>query len=81
MIDKNGYDKVIASTNAFGKDVIPRVGGLCDSQPITDVIGILDSGKEFVRPIYAGNAVCTLTSSDKIKLLTIRSTNFEKVAP
>ena len=38
IIQKNGYDKVIASTSAFGKDVIPRLGGLLDSQPITDVI-------------------------------------------
>ena len=59
--------------------MIPRLGGLIDSQPITDVIQVLDSGKKFVRPIYAGNAVSTVTSSDKIKLFTIRATNFEKV--
>ena len=79
IIQKNGYDKVIASTSAFGKDVIPRLGGLLDSQPITDVIQVLDNGNKFVRPIYAGNATCTVSSSDKIKLFTVRSTNFEKV--
>lgn len=79
VIQKGGYDKVIGSTSAFGKDVIPRLGGLLDSQPITDVIQVLDNGSKFVRPIYAGNAVSTVTSIDKIKLLTIRATNFEKV--
>ena len=38
VVIKGGYDKVIASTSAFGKDIIPRLGGLLDSQPITDVI-------------------------------------------
>ena len=38
IVQKGGYDKVIGSTSAFGKDVIPRLGGLIDSQPITDVI-------------------------------------------
>ena len=79
VVQKGGYDKIIGSTSAFGKDVIPRLGGLLDSQPITDVIQVLENGKKFVRPIYAGNAVSTVSSSDKIKLFTIRATNFEKV--
>ena len=41
VVSKGGYDKVIATTSAFGKDVIPRLGGLLDVQPITDVIGII----------------------------------------
>lgn len=41
VIEKGGYDKVIASTSAFGKDIIPRLGGLLDAQPITDVIQIV----------------------------------------
>lgn len=79
VIQKGGYDKVIAAASAFGKDVIPRVGGLIDAQPITDVIQVIDGGAKFVRPVYAGNAVSTVTSSDKVKLVTIRTTNFEKV--
>ena len=47
-------------------------------QAITDVIGIQD-GPKFVRPIYAGNALCTVTSSDLIKLITVRATNFAKL--
>ena len=40
LIEKNGYDKVVASTSAFGKDLVPRVGAMLDVQPITDVINI-----------------------------------------
>ena len=59
--------------------MIPRVGGLTDSQPITDVIQIL-SNEQFVRPIYAGNAICTVSSTDALKLLTVRCTSFDKAA-
>ena len=79
MIEANGYTNVISASSSFGKDVMPRIGGLMDLQAITDVIGIED-GPKFVRPIYAGNALCTVSSSDPIKLLTVRGTNFEKVA-
>lgn len=80
LIEKNGYDKVVALSSSFGKDVIPRIGGLMDLQAITDIIEIKDGGSKFVRPIYAGNALCTVSSIDKIKLMTIRGTNFDKVA-
>ena len=79
MIEANGYTNVIAASSSFGKDVIPRIGGLMDLQAITDVVGIKD-GSKFVRPIYAGNALCTVSTTDPIKLLTVRGTNFEKVA-
>lgn len=81
LVEKNGYTSVIAATTAFGKDVIPRLGGLLDVQPITDVIEIIDSGAKFKRPVYAGNAIATVSTSDSIKLLTIRPTNFEKTEP
>ena len=38
LVSKNGYDKVVGGATAFGKDIIPRIGGLLDAQPITDVI-------------------------------------------
>lgn len=79
LIEKAGHDKVIAASSSFGKDVIPRIGGLMDLQAITDIIEISEDGLQYVRPIYAGNALCTVTSADKIKLFTIRGTNFEKV--
>ena len=78
LVEKGGYTQVVASSTGFGKDVIPRLGGLMDLQAITDVVKILDGGK-FVRPIYAGNAMCTVSTSDAIKLLTVRGANFEKV--
>jgi electron transfer flavoprotein alpha subunit len=78
LVNKNGYTQVVAATSGFGKDVIPRMGGLLDLQAITDVIEIQDGGARFVRPIYAGNALCTVSTTDNIKLLTVRNTNFEK---
>ena len=45
VVLKGGYDKVISSTSAFGKDVIPRLGGLLDTQPITDVVQVLVSNQ------------------------------------
>lgn len=65
----------------FGKDVIPRVGGLIDAQPISDVIEILDGGAKFKRPVYAGNAIATVSTSDATKLVSVRTTNFEKAEP
>ena len=59
--------------------MIPRLGGLIDVQPITDVIEIVDGGAKFKRPIYAGNAVATVSSTDKVKLLTVRTTNFDRM--
>jgi electron transfer flavoprotein alpha subunit len=79
LVAARGYTNVLAAATMFGKDVIPRVGGLIDSQPIGDVIEIEDGGSKFKRPIYAGNAIATVTSSDATKLLTVRPTNFEKV--
>ena len=55
------------------------MGGLLDVQPITDVINVIDNGEKFQRPVYAGNAIATVSTSDSIKLLTIRATNFEKI--
>ena len=79
MVDKHGYDKVVAASSGFGKDVIPRLGGLLDVQPITDVIEVVEGGARFKRPIYAGNAIATVSTTDKVKLLTVRSTNFERL--
>jgi electron transfer flavoprotein alpha subunit len=72
---------VIAASSSFGKDTAPRIGGLLDLQAITDIVQILEDGAKFVRPIYAGNALCTVSTRDAIRILTIRGTNFEAVKP
>ncbi|KPM35566.1 putative electron transfer flavoprotein subunit alpha, mitochondrial [Neonectria ditissima] len=74
-IKKGGYTHVIVGHTAFGKNLLPRVAALLDSQQISDITGI-ESENTFVRPIYAGNAIATVESSDAIKLVTIRGTAF-----
>ncbi|KAI1369630.1 electron transfer flavoprotein domain-containing protein [Xylaria arbuscula] len=74
-IKKGGYTHVIAGHTAFGKSLMPRVAALLDSQQISDITAI-ESENTFVRPIYAGNAIATVESSDSIKVITIRGTAF-----
>ncbi|KAK4215690.1 hypothetical protein QBC37DRAFT_418756 [Rhypophila decipiens] len=74
-IKNGGYTHVIAGHTAFGKSLLPRVAALLDSQQISDITAIEDE-KTFVRPIYAGNAIATVESSDAIKIITIRGTAF-----
>ena len=81
MIQSGSYTNVIAASSSFGKDAAPRIGGLLDLQAITDIVQILEDGAKFVRPIYAGNALCTVSTRDPIRILTIRGTNFDAVKP
>lgn len=79
-IKKGKYTHVIADHTAFGKSLLPRVAALLDSQQISDVTSIQDE-RTFVRPIYAGNAIATVESSDSVKVFTIRGTAFAPAAP
>ncbi|KAI1306841.1 electron transfer flavoprotein domain-containing protein [Xylaria venustula] len=74
-IKKGGYTHVIAGHTAFGKNLMPRVAALLDSQQISDITAI-ENENTFVRPIYAGNAIATVESSDSVKIITIRGTAF-----
>ncbi|MDD3371333.1 MAG: FAD-binding protein [Alphaproteobacteria bacterium] len=73
------YSHVFAPATSFGKNVLPRAAGLCDVAQISDIIGV-ESEDTFVRPIYAGNAIATVKSTDKIKFVTVRGTAFDKAA-
>jgi electron transfer flavoprotein alpha subunit len=74
-----GYTHILTAATATGKNVLPRAAALLDAQPISDVSAIVDAAT-FVRPIYAGNALATVRSSDPIKLVSIRASNFDPVA-
>ena len=67
---------ILSSAGTFGKNIMPRVAALKDSQQISDVCEIIDQDT-FVRPIYAGNALATIKSLDKVKFLTVRATAFQ----
>ncbi len=73
------YSHILFTNNAVGKNIAPRLAGLLDSMIIPDIIEVLNDNT-FKRPIYAGNAIATCKSLDKIKVLTVRSTAFEESA-
>ncbi len=71
-----GYSHILAPATTFGKNVLPRVAALLDVGQISEITGV-ESADTFVRPIYAGNALATVQSADKIKVITVRSTAFD----
>jgi electron transfer flavoprotein alpha subunit len=70
------YTHLLAPATGFGKNVMPRVAAKLDVAQVSDVMAI-EGPDTFVRPIYAGNAFATVQSSDKVKVLTVRTTAFE----
>lgn len=74
-----GYSHVLAPASTNGKNVIPRVGALLDVQAISEISAVV-SADTFERPIYAGNIIATVQSSDAIKVMTVRTTAFDGVA-
>jgi len=74
-----GYDAVLAVANTVGKNFMPRVAAAHDVSQISDIVKVV-SADTFVRPIYAGNALATVQSADKLKVITVRTTTFPKAA-
>lgn len=74
-----GYSHVLAASTTSGKNVLPRAAALLDVSMITDIIAV-ESANTFKRPIYAGNAIATVESSESIVVGTVRGTAFDPVA-
>jgi electron transfer flavoprotein alpha subunit len=70
------FTHILASATGFGKNFMPRVAALLDVAQVSDISGIV-SPDTFVRPIYAGNALATVQSKDRIKIITVRITGFD----
>ncbi|HPA91624.1 MAG TPA: FAD-binding protein [Quisquiliibacterium sp.] len=70
------YTHVLAPATAFGKNVTPRVAARLDVAQISDITSV-ESPDTFTRPIYAGNAIATVQSADKVKVITVRTTGFD----
>jgi electron transfer flavoprotein alpha subunit len=73
------YSHILFAATAHGKNVAPRVAATLDVAQISDITKV-DSPDTFERPIYAGNAIATVQSTDKIKVLTVRTTGFDPAA-
>jgi electron transfer flavoprotein alpha subunit len=71
-----GYDNVVAPATTNGKNTMPRVAALLDVAQISDIISV-ESADTFTRPIYAGNVIATVQSSDAKKVITVRTTAFD----
>ncbi|TCB61035.1 FAD-binding protein [Acinetobacter terrae] len=74
-----GYSHILAASTSNGKNVLPRAAALLDVSMITDIIAV-ESPKTFKRPIYAGNAIATVESSESVVVATVRGTAFDPVA-
>ena len=73
------YSHLLAPATTTGKNLMPRLAALLDVQAISDIQAVIDANT-FERPIYAGNVIATVQSSDAIKVLTVRTTAFEPAA-
>lgn len=76
IVDLAGsYDAIVAPATANGKNTLPRVAALLDVMQVSDITAVID-GETFERPIYAGNAIQTVKSSDPKKVVTVRTSTF-----
>jgi electron transfer flavoprotein alpha subunit len=73
----DGHDAFVAPATTFGKNIAPRVAALIDVMQISDILSV-EGPDTFTRPIYAGNAIATVKSNDAKKVITVRTTGFDK---
>eukprot|EP01114_Cavostelium_apophysatum_P006402 TRINITY_DN1768_c0_g1_i1.p1 TRINITY_DN1768_c0_g1~~TRINITY_DN1768_c0_g1_i1.p1 ORF type:complete len:310 (+),score=102.76 TRINITY_DN1768_c0_g1_i1:830-1759(+) len=73
------YSHILAPATAYGKNILPRVAAKLDVAQISEITKV-DSPDTFERPIYAGNAIATVQSSDSVKVITVRGTAFDSAA-
>jgi electron transfer flavoprotein alpha subunit len=73
------YSHILAPATAYGKNILPRVAAKLDVAQISEITKV-DSPDTFERPIYAGNAIATVQSADKVKVITVRTTGFDSAA-
>ncbi|MBI3283892.1 MAG: electron transfer flavoprotein subunit alpha/FixB family protein [Burkholderiales bacterium] len=74
-----GYSHILAPATAYGKNILPRVAAKLDVSQISEITKV-DSPDTFERPIYAGNAIATVQSTDAVKVITVRTTGFDAAA-
>jgi electron transfer flavoprotein alpha subunit len=75
----DSHDALVAPATTFGKNIAPRVAALLDVMQVSDILSV-EGPDTFTRPIYAGNAIATVKSNDAKKVITVRTTAFEKAA-
>ncbi|KCV71181.1 electron transfer flavoprotein alpha subunit [Fonticula alba] len=75
--NRHTFSHIFAPHSSFGRNVMPRAAALLDIAQISDITAVKDEAT-FVRPIYAGNAISTVKSNDAVRVVTVRSTAFEK---
>jgi electron transfer flavoprotein alpha subunit len=75
----SAYSHILAPATAYGKNILPRVAAKLDVAQISEITKI-DSPDTFERPIYAGNAIATVQSTDAVKVITVRTTGFDAAA-
>jgi electron transfer flavoprotein alpha subunit len=77
---KGPFSTILAPSTNLGKSFFPRFAALLNVSPVTDVMAFGEGGNTFVRPMYAGNAIATVSTSSPTKCITVRTTAFEKAS-
>lgn len=75
----SAYSHILAPATAYGKNILPRVAAMLDVGQISEITRV-DAPDTFERPIYAGNAIATVQSTDAVKVITVRTTGFDPAA-